>query len=458
MTHPLIDYLLELKPHEFEQFIADLWSRRGFETEVISESQDRGQDIIATQDHPYSRKVVIQTKRYAKGQTIGRPEVQQYAGVKQSSNDIDELLIITTSAFTSEAKDEAREANIKLIDGTQLSEIIEAERAYDLIEKYIEGPDTLEESEIEYTDQSEESHSTVDELESEMEKRGLVTSTGISSLDELRAELRETYGFEADGISNIEDALRYVYIGQESSTNIGVPYKEGDERFEQEIDILKQLNLVYEHHYSGKDDYGYDCTDRGSLVGSEIVSEYLQQHLRELERTISELGRELSGVFLKFGFSKTDEGHLSTRFGGGLSDAETMAHRSSIWDVVVPDYQEFKEKLVEIGVAADVGQQVILPPEFDQYSDEVVRFEAVSTLECYLALKELAKEEIGTRNELIRSLDYATEDEFKNLISEYSDNGLTTEYTEGDPPFIIRDKNAVLDNVNNELRTLLTNL
>lgn len=459
MAHPLTDYFLEMEPYEFEEFVADLWDYRGYETTVTPKSGDGGKDVIATKDEATNTiKEVIQVKQYGKGKKVQRPVVQQCAGIKQSSSDIDLFIIISASEFTNGAKKEADESNIKLIDGDELGGLIEAERAYQVLENHIDLPDELRQTEIEDVARPDDSSTKLDELEREMEKRGLVTSSGISSLEELRTELRDTYGFGTEEVSNITDALRYVYIGQESSNNIGVPHHEGDARFGREIDVLKQLNLVYEHHYSGKHDYGYDCTDRGNIVGSEVSREFLQRHSREIERAIADFGRELCGVFLNFGFAKTDEGHLSTRRGGGLSWAETMPQPGDFWDVIVTEYKRFKERLVEIGIAANVGKQVILPPEFDHRVNKLVHLDATSTIECHLALKNYVEEEIESRDEIIRSLDHATEGELRKTVSEYGDAGLTTEYTDGDPPFLVKDKEGIVATMNETLRTLLADL
>lgn len=459
MAHHLTDYFLEMEPYEFEEFVADLWDYMGYETNVTPKSGDGGKDVIATRDEATTTiKEVIQVKQYGKGKKVQRPVVQQCAGIKQSSTDIDIFRIISASEFTNGAIKEANDSNIKLIDGDELSDLIEAERAYQVLGNYIDLPDELRQTEIKDVVRPDDSSTKLDELEREMEKRGLVTSSGISSLEELRTELRDTYGFDTEEISNIVDALRYVYIGQESSNNIGVPHHEGNARFGREIDILKQLNLVYEHHYSGMHDYGYDCTDRGNIVGSEASREFLQRHSREIERAIADFGPELSGVFLNFGFAKTDEGHLSTRRGDGLSWAETMPQPGGFWDVIVTEYKRFKEQLVEIGIAANVGKQVILPPEFARRVNELVQLDATSTIECHLALKRYVEEETESRDDIIRSLDRATENDLKKTVSEYGDAGLTTGYTDGDPPFLVLDEEKTVAAINENLRTLLADL
>ncbi|MDF9746173.1 restriction endonuclease [Natrinema salsiterrestre] len=134
----ILQTLQQLDGHEFERFIADLWSRRGWSTEVTTQSGDKGIDVIATKAFPYPKKSLIQTKRYRDSNSVSGPELQKYASLKQREN-VDEVVIITTSGFTNQADVIADDFNIKLIDGETLQRLVGEMAAEDLVATYADG-------------------------------------------------------------------------------------------------------------------------------------------------------------------------------------------------------------------------------------------------------------------------------------------------------------------------------
>lgn len=130
--------LQQLDGHEFEHFIADLWARRGWNTDVTSQSSDKGIDVVATKAFPYPKKVLIQTKRYRGTNSVSGPELQKYASLKQREN-VDEVVVITTSEFTNQAEVIADDFNIKLIDGKTLQRLVGEMSAEDVVATYADG-------------------------------------------------------------------------------------------------------------------------------------------------------------------------------------------------------------------------------------------------------------------------------------------------------------------------------
>lgn len=131
----IIAALVDLKPIRFEHFIADLWAQRGWETNVTDGSGDRGIDVVATQSFPYEKKALIQAKRYKSGNNVSGPEVQKYASLKQRGG-VDEVVIVTTSRFTSQAIELCEEFNLKPVNREKLVEIIDAASAEGLVREY----------------------------------------------------------------------------------------------------------------------------------------------------------------------------------------------------------------------------------------------------------------------------------------------------------------------------------
>lgn len=100
-------------------------------------SIDAGIDVVATKEMPYPQKKVIQAKRYGENTTVGGPDIQQYASLKQQVEGADSVIVVTTSEFTSSAQKRARDLNVKLVDGDRLAQLIDEHDAWDLVTKYI---------------------------------------------------------------------------------------------------------------------------------------------------------------------------------------------------------------------------------------------------------------------------------------------------------------------------------
>lgn len=116
--------------------MAELWQRRGWDTTVTTESNDKGIDIVATRSTPYQEKELIQAKRYQEGNRVGGPEIQQYASLRHQEDNVDKVVVVTTSGFTDSALSIAKKANLKLIDGVGLAQLVSRLNASDLVVDY----------------------------------------------------------------------------------------------------------------------------------------------------------------------------------------------------------------------------------------------------------------------------------------------------------------------------------
>lgn len=115
------DEMLELSPEEFEHFVADLWSARGYETQVVQLSRDAGKDVIAEDK---GTRLAIQAKRNNRSNRVTSPEVQQYSSLLHDET-IDEVAVVTTSSFSYDAHQRAQEYDMSLVDGGRLEELAE---------------------------------------------------------------------------------------------------------------------------------------------------------------------------------------------------------------------------------------------------------------------------------------------------------------------------------------------
>lgn len=136
MNESKIDDLLDsIEPRDFELFIGDLFESFGWETQVTTQSGDMGIDVIARQNKIVNLKLLIQVKKYSKGNSVDRSEVQQYAGLYRHENNVSSVVIVTTSKFGNSAEKVAKESGIDTIDRGNLIELIQNHNP-DFIEEY----------------------------------------------------------------------------------------------------------------------------------------------------------------------------------------------------------------------------------------------------------------------------------------------------------------------------------
>ncbi|MGH7130667.1 MAG: restriction endonuclease [Phycisphaerales bacterium] len=89
-----------LHPRRFEELVAELLDREGFEVQLTPESRDGGKDIYAVQSNALGRFLfVVECKRYALGKPVGIEFVQRLAGVVDGMR-ANAGIIATTSRFT----------------------------------------------------------------------------------------------------------------------------------------------------------------------------------------------------------------------------------------------------------------------------------------------------------------------------------------------------------------------
>lgn len=111
----------------FEQLVVDLLVRMGYggsrreAGQAIERSGDEGIDGIIKEDRLGLDIIYVQAKRWEG--VVGRPEVQKFAGALQGQR-ARKGIFITTSAFSREASDYAKqiETKIILVDGSTLAE------------------------------------------------------------------------------------------------------------------------------------------------------------------------------------------------------------------------------------------------------------------------------------------------------------------------------------------------
>lgn len=122
-----------MDPTRFEQLIVDLLLAMGYgggRQEMgrrLGRSGDGGIDGVIDEDALGLDAVYVQAKRYAPGNTVGRPAIQQFIG-SLTGEGATKGVFVTTSAFSAEARDYAARVQhrIVLIDGPRLARLMVA--------------------------------------------------------------------------------------------------------------------------------------------------------------------------------------------------------------------------------------------------------------------------------------------------------------------------------------------
>lgn len=114
--------ILKLTPAQFEEGVADLLQRLGYRSvQRVGGSGDLGVDITC-QDKE-GRSVVVQCKQYA-GVRIGSKDIQTFIGMQSVHHRADCGMFVTTSEFTTPARNLAKRHGITLIDDNELLNLI----------------------------------------------------------------------------------------------------------------------------------------------------------------------------------------------------------------------------------------------------------------------------------------------------------------------------------------------
>lgn len=129
LASELLDTITSCSPEFFERLVIDVLIKMGYggsrkeAGQAIGKSGDEGIDGIIKEDKLGLDIIYIQAKRWEN--TVGRPEIQKFAGALQGQR-ARKGIFITTSNFTKDALDYVKniESKIILIDGQRLSELM----------------------------------------------------------------------------------------------------------------------------------------------------------------------------------------------------------------------------------------------------------------------------------------------------------------------------------------------
>lgn len=129
LASDLLQTIKNSSPAFFEKLVVDLLVKMGYggtrkdAGQTVGRSGDGGIDGIINEDRLGLDVIYIQAKRWES--SVGRPEIQKFAGALQGFR-AKKGVFITTSTFTNEAKDYVSriDSKIILIDGETLTELM----------------------------------------------------------------------------------------------------------------------------------------------------------------------------------------------------------------------------------------------------------------------------------------------------------------------------------------------
>jgi restriction system protein len=105
---------------EFERALGYLCTRDGCtRVQVVGRSGDLGADITAIT--PTGLHMVIQAKRYRRGNRVSGPDLQRFGGTCFTIHQAQLAVVVTTSDFTVQARQYAERAGIRLFDERALA-------------------------------------------------------------------------------------------------------------------------------------------------------------------------------------------------------------------------------------------------------------------------------------------------------------------------------------------------
>ncbi|MCA1567513.1 MAG: restriction endonuclease [Acidobacteria bacterium] len=130
LASQLLDRIKQASPSFFERLVVELLVKMGYggsrsdAGRAVGRSGDGGIDGIIKEDRLGLDVIYIQAKRWDEN-TVGRPDVQQFAGALQGQR-ANKGIFLTTSKFTNEAQEYVSRigSKIVLINGEQLAQLM----------------------------------------------------------------------------------------------------------------------------------------------------------------------------------------------------------------------------------------------------------------------------------------------------------------------------------------------
>jgi restriction system protein len=126
----LLKKLRDGDPGFFEEAVVELLKAMGYggaekQVQRLGQTGDGGVDGVINQDALGLSRVYVQAKRYAEGNTVGRPDLQKFVGALADKGALHGVFV-TTSSFTLDARNYVEKIpnRVVLLDGSRLVELM----------------------------------------------------------------------------------------------------------------------------------------------------------------------------------------------------------------------------------------------------------------------------------------------------------------------------------------------
>lgn len=110
------EFIGSLNRDKFEDLLAEIFRKAGWHAEVTQKSGDQGIDVEARKRFPVHRKYLIQAKYNSEGNKLNADHVRNYNSLKEQEVGVDQVILATTSSFTSQAEYLGDKLDIELWD------------------------------------------------------------------------------------------------------------------------------------------------------------------------------------------------------------------------------------------------------------------------------------------------------------------------------------------------------
>lgn len=122
---PQADDINSLAGVEFENYLMGVFKIAGYDVSGTPATGDQGADMILAKS---GVKIAVQAKRFTSN--VGNKAVQEVTSARQYYS-CKEAWVVTNSKFTKAAMELAHKCNVRLIDGQELSELVNSLKAVD---------------------------------------------------------------------------------------------------------------------------------------------------------------------------------------------------------------------------------------------------------------------------------------------------------------------------------------
>lgn len=141
----LLAALRDLKPLEFEEFIADLYRNQGHSARLTDYTRDRGRDVIVEPRFRFGT-TLVQAKRWNDSNAVGTQEAERYSGLYAEPGRINDVVVVTTGPVWNPARELADKRKLTIIGQDEIVDwVLDKDPQLDVVSSYIDPEEITDE-------------------------------------------------------------------------------------------------------------------------------------------------------------------------------------------------------------------------------------------------------------------------------------------------------------------------